>query len=52
MPAAQESDPARTCSVCLREKSIRGVWYLLPAGQANPFVCETCFGQASALKAW
>lgn len=52
MPVAQEHDPIRTCGVCRRAKSIRGVWYLLPPGsRVAPFVCETCFAQQGMLKA-
>lgn len=32
----------RSCARCTREKSIRGVWYLIPGAQA-PFVCESCY---------
>jgi hypothetical protein len=43
-PVAQEDDPHRMCAVCQRQKTIRGVWYLMPPGfAAAPFVCETCF---------
>lgn len=51
-PVAQENDPARTCAVCRREKSIRGVWYLMPPGNvATPFMCESCFAQHGLVRA-
>lgn len=51
-PVAQDDDPMRTCAVCRRAKSIRGVWYLMPPGfVSTPFVCETCFAQQGMIKA-
>lgn len=42
----------RTCNACGVEKSIRGVWYLMPAAKGNrdtPFRCEACFQAHGAI---
>lgn len=42
----------RHCASCGEDKTIRGVWYMVP--EANPgtsFVCETCFSVANAARA-
>ena len=37
--------PSRTCAVCLADKPVSGVWYLLSprAARAARFACEACY---------
>ncbi|HLE97612.1 MAG TPA: hypothetical protein VI997_09605 [Candidatus Thermoplasmatota archaeon] len=36
----------RRCSSCAQEKTIRGVWYILPPkGAPREFVCEACMAR-------
>lgn len=42
----------RTCNACGAEKSIRGVWYLIPSltsRRESPFRCEACVQVKGAL---
>lgn len=41
----------RVCGECQRAKTIRGVWYLIPARLDVPFVCEACYGVARTMRA-